>query len=290
MKSMFKMQYFCIMFLINPFRDPKPVLPVSNRHTEILLRSHPDYVCSPLLELPALAADLGIGNLSLKDERQRLRLGSFKALGGFSAIAELVMRETGIGPEEIYTINACYAARQLTFCCASSGNHGKAVAAAAGLLGAKAIVFVPEKLSARRLQGITDQQARVILVPGSYDQAVARAYHQAIANNWILVPDTSEDAADPVVGFVMDGYRVMAKELFSQLSQPPTHLVLQGGVGGMAAGIATEFRAKFPNARLSIIIVEPENAACLMESIRAGHPVSLKKQPETGISMLACYR
>ncbi len=228
---------------------------------------------TPLLEIPELAEALGVGLLHVKDERGRMGLGSFKALGAAHAIARQaadLVDAPGAPADEAAMARAL---RGTTFACASAGNHGMSVAAGAPVFGAEAVVYlahaVPESF-ARRLRA---RGARVVRAGDDYEASMAAAERDAAANGWTLLSDSSWPGYVDIPRRVMEGYLIMAAEAADALAAPPTHVVLQAGVGGMAAAVTAFVRARW-GAAPTIVVVEPVAAPALLESIRAGRPVT----------------
>ena len=272
-----------------------------------------DYRPTPLVDLRGIAERAGLGAVHIKDEGARLGLKSFKALGGAYAVLLLVLAEASrrlgrpVAPGELpraasgslalppgsasdrpgHSAVAAIAAG-MTFSCATDGNHGQSVAAGARLVGAKAVIFVHEGVSAERRRAIARFGADMREVPGSYDDAVAESKRQCEAHGWTLLSDTSWPGYTKVPALVMQGYTAMAHELRAQLAAAPTHVFLQAGVGGFAAALATSLASMFEPAP-AVVIVEPERAACLLASAEAGRPVRIDTQEPTAMAMLECY-
>jgi diaminopropionate ammonia-lyase len=266
---------------------------------------------TPLRPLAGMARAHGLGAIHLKDEGGRLGLRSFKALGGAYAVIQLVREEAATRLGRPVAIGALPRAGQcaldaaspamhgdpevrqiasaLTFACATDGNHGQSVAAGARLMGARAVIFVHEGVSAERRQSIARFGAHLCVVPGTYDDAVAESARQSLQNGWTLLSDTSWAGYTEVPRLVMQGYTLMTHELLVQLQDAPTHLFLQAGVGGFAAAVAAALPDCFAPAAPRIVIVEPSRAACLMASARAGHCVKIAAGLPTVMSMLECH-
>lgn len=237
------------------------------------IRSWPGYAPTPLRRLDGLARAAGLGALFLKDESGRFGLGSFKALGGGFAVARAVERH---GPG-------------ITVTCATDGNHGRAVAWGAARAGCRCVIFVHEGVSPGRRRAIEAFGAEVRVVAGTYDDAVRRSAEVAAAEGWVLVSDTSFAGYEEIPRDVMQGYAVMAEEALDQLADgPPTHVFLQGGVGGLAAAVAARLDRRFAAAWPRIVVVEPDRAACLLASCRAGRPVAVEGDLDTVMAGLAC--
>lgn len=254
-----------------------------------LLRDCPRYAPTPLLTLPPLAADLGVAALLVKDESRRL-LGSFKSLGGAYAALRALSAAAGTPVEDLIAREGVWAGLP-SLVCASAGNHGLAVAAAARLAGTRARIYVSSGVSATRVSRLRRQGAEIVRVEGIYDDAARAAAADGSSENTLLVADTSADPADPIVAGVMDGYRVIAGEVRSQLdaarSPRPTHLFVQAGVGGLAAAL-TDGLHSYLDAPARIVVVEPESADCVGRALAAGAPSPVEGSLATSATMLAC--
>ncbi|MBS0521892.1 MAG: diaminopropionate ammonia-lyase [Proteobacteria bacterium] len=235
----------------------------------------PDKSPTPLLPLPALAQQLGLGELRVKDESQRFGFGAFKALGGVFAVHEFVATHKDLRPADI------------VFTTASSGNHGRSVAMGAQLVGARCVIFLPKFTSAEKEAAIRARGAEVIRIDGDYDTAVAECRRQAEQKGWTIISDTSWEGYETVPRDVMRGYTVMADEIVHQWPQAPTHLLVQAGVGGLAAALIGYLWAVLPQ-RPVFIVVEPKSADCWFQSNLAGKPTLASGDAETAMGGLAC--
>lgn len=243
-----------------------------------LFRECPVHTVTPLLDLPALAASLGVGRVLVKDEGAR-PLSNFKSLGGVFAGLAALARAARVEIPALPAQGAGFALPALV--CASDGNHGLAVAAAARLAGTRARVFLPQAVPPERVERIRATGAETVPVRGTYEDAVAAAADEARGTGAILIADTSADPADQVVADVMAGYAIIAEELRAQLPASPTHLFLQAGVGGFAAAIADGVEGR-------VVVVEPEAAACVAAALASGHPVTVPGDLETVAGLLSC--
>ncbi len=235
------------------------------------------YQASPLSSSPQLAEHLGVAEIHLKDESKR-PLGSFKSLGGTFAGLEAV---------------ATQGEKARILVCASDGNHGLAVASAARYAGLPAKVFLHADVSKDRVRRIEDTGADVIIVAGTFDDAVNEAARAAEADGAILIADTSDDVNDVMTGHVMAGYGVIAGEAREQYAaqnlHKPTHLFIQAGVGGLAAAMARGLHA-FMDAPGIVVVVEPAEAACVHVAMKKGRPETIQGELRTCASMLSCGR
>ena len=260
-----------------------------------LLAICPAHMPTPLHTLPALAALQGVGAIHIKDEGQRLGLKSFKALGGAYAVIRLVLdraeQELGrsVLPNELQSAAVQAVAQTMVVTCATDGNQGKSVAAGARIAGCRSVILVHQGVSTARAQAIAAYGAQIIRFTGSYDGSVAESARLAAENGWILVSDTSWNGYEQIPLTVMQGYTIMAGEAFDALSEPPTHIFVQAGVGGMAAAVAAHAQAVYGKDMPRIVVVEPERAACLFASAKAGHMVTVPQDEPTLMGMLECY-
>ncbi|MDH4582626.1 diaminopropionate ammonia-lyase [Pseudomonas sp. BN415] len=257
-----------------------------------------DYQETPLYELRGLARRLGVSNILVKDEGQRSSLRSFKALGGAHAVVRLVLQEVGkrlgcsLQPSDLMREDVRAVARTLTLCCATDGNHGRSVAAAARVVGCRSVIFIHEGVSESRGQAIGDQGAEVIRVTGNYDDSVEHASRMAEENGWYVVSDTSWPGYEAIPTWVMQGYLVMANEALNQataLGKPVTHVFLQAGVGGYAAAITAYLVNALGEQAPRVVVVEPENAACLYASAVKRECTRIEARDSTIMGMLECY-
>ncbi|MFM2346346.1 MAG: hypothetical protein RL654_1099 [Pseudomonadota bacterium] len=256
---------------------------------------------TPAWSLPGLAASLGLAGLTVKDESERSVLGSFKALGAPHALVELVRR---LHPEAGWTAADLFAGRHaqdpalraLVVISATDGNHGRALAAAAQSLGCRCVIVLHAQVSLEREQAIAAFGAEIVRIAGDYDASVEEAARRARLNGWQVVSDTSWPGYETVPRDVMQGYGVLAEELLegrctpddAQADCPWTHVIVQGGVGGLAAGIVSHFWERFGARRPVFIAVEPEQADCLLQSARQGGPARATGSVDSVMAGLAC--
>jgi diaminopropionate ammonia-lyase len=281
--------------LVNPrFGTPGvTVLPAGGfDRAKATIMGWPDYMPTPLRDLRDMA---GVAVVRIKDEGSRFGLASFKALGGAYAVSkllagELSRRGVARSASSIDLAAGHYDActQQITVTCATDGNHGRSVAWAAGRFHCLCVIFVHETVSQGRVDAIARYGARVVRVPGNYDDAVRAADRQAKPNGWFVVSDTSYPGYTEIPRDVMQGYRLMADEAADQWTgPPPTHVFIQAGVGGAAAAVSVQMRDRFSPPPL-LIVVEPERAACLLKSARAGVASVVQGDLETIMAGLAC--
>ena len=234
---------------------------------------------TPAWSLPGLARALGLASLTVKDESRRSALGSFKALGAPNALVKLVQRRwaaQGWSGADLLAGRHAEALKDFTAISATDGNHGRALAAAAQSLGCRCVIVLHAQVSVEREQAIAAYGAEIVRISGDYDASVHEAARLAAAHGWEVVSDTSYEGYEAVPRDVMQGYGVIVDELLATVPEdgpcPWSHVVLQGGVGGMAAGIVSALWDRFGEQRPRFIVVEPEQADCLLQSALQGRP------------------
>lgn len=257
--------------------------------------SWPGYAATPLVALAALARSIGVAAIDYKDERGRFGLGSFKALGGAYAVANVLRRRAaaasgraGVTSTQLLAGEFADVVRATTVTCATDGNHGRSVAWGAQLFGCRCVIFVHEHVSEGRRAAIAAYGAEVREVKGNYDDAVRHAAATAHASGWTVVSDTSYPGYRDIPQDVMHGYGVMAAEIEAQCARPPTHVFAQAGVGALAAAICAHFWLAWGERRPSFVVVEPLRADCVYRSVAAGRPVAVGGSLETVMAGLAC--
>lgn len=235
-----------------------------------LISQCPVYSPTPLLESEELANQSGVKRCWVKNEAERMKLGSFKALGGAYAIAQMILDKCG--ESDPFSEISQKTAAEMTFITASAGNHGLSVAAGARVFGAKAVIVLSETVPEGFATRIRQTGAEVVRTKGNYEDSVDYAMKAADDNDWLLLADGSWQGYTERPALIMEGYTVLAEECrteFSETGQWPSHVFLQAGVGGMAAAVAAHIR-EFWAEQPQIIVVEPEAAPCLLRSVEAG--------------------
>ncbi|MBY4675814.1 diaminopropionate ammonia-lyase [Marinobacterium arenosum] len=255
----------------------------------------PGYSVTPLHAFDALAASAGLGKIWYKDEAQRFSLKSFKALGGAYAVARqlqnIIEQNTGTRPSIGDLLEGRYQSEvsELVVSCATDGNHGRSVAWGAQIFGCGCVIYIHRDVSEGRKQAMEAFGAEVIRIDGNYDDSVKLADSEAKAHNRIIVSDTSYEGYMDIPKDVALGYTVMLSELVEQLDgEIPTHVFVQGGVGGLASAVCGYFWDLWGERRPRCVIVEPEQANCLQLSAQAGKPVVVEGSLDTLMAGLAC--
>jgi len=250
---------------------------------------------TPAWPLPRLAARLGVAQVVVKDESKRSTLGSFKVLGAPVALLRLVLRrwpQRGWTPADLLAGRHADALRGFVVVSATDGNHGRALAAAAKSIGCRCVIVLHAQVSEEREAPIAALGAEIVRIRGNYDESVEEAARLARANGWEVVSDTSYEGYEDVPRDVMQGYGILADELLENSPAgapcPFTHVIVQGGVGGLAAGVVSHFWERYGAARPTFIVVEPEQADCLLQSARSGRPDRATGSVDSVMAGLAC--
>ena len=229
------------------------------------------YSPTPLISLNKLSKELNLKNIFYKDENKRFDLKSFKALGGAYAVEKVTK-----GNKDIVVATA------------TAGNHGRSVAWGARRLGLKCKIFISEFVSEARGQAMTDLGADVIKVKGNYEQSLIECIKQSTDNNWQIVQDVAWKDYMLVPKYTMAGYSVMMKEIIDQInSEKITHIILQAGVGGMAGAMVAGIARYLDNIPVTIV-VEPDSAACVLESIKTGKIEKIDIKRESLMGGMSC--
>jgi len=268
-------------FAANPFRDHPPQWDdtitgvFADPDIPVVHQSLPEYHPTPLVTLPGLARRLGVKQILIKDEAHRFGLKAFKALGATYAIYRFINKELisrgapPIPPSDFYRTTGIIPPDTITFSTATDGNHGRGVAWAARKLGQRAVIYMPANTVAARINNIKAEGAEVIVVDGTYDDAVATSAEQADKHGWQIISDTSWPGYTDIPRWIMAGYTTMFGEV--QQQQPPDTKIdlvfVQAGVGALAAAAAWYYNREHYSSRPTLVTVEPTDADCLLESI-----------------------
>jgi diaminopropionate ammonia-lyase len=280
--------------------DAREVLggPAPDRAPLAFHRRLPGYEETPLVDAPGIAEALGVGKVWVKDESARLGLPAFKVLGASWAVYKaLEERLPGGAFGDWETVEELKEKleplRPLDLVAATDGNHGRALARVAGLLGLGARIFVPEEMVAARREAIAGEGAEVIVVKGTYDEAVERSYEEA-GERSLVVSDMSWPGYERIPSWVIEGYSTMLWEIDDELERrgeaDPDLVVVQVGVGAFAAAVTRHFRGPQRSRHPKLLGVEPAGAACLLESVAAGRIVSVPGPHDSIMAGLNCGR
>ena len=228
------------------------------------------YSPTPLIKLDKLNKKLKLKNIFYKDESKRFHLKSFKALGGAYAVEDISKGK-----------------KNIVISSATAGNHGRSVAWGAQRLGLDCRIFVSQYVSDTRVKEIEKFGAVVTRVKGDYESSLNECIRQTKKNKWHIVQDVSNKNYKYVPQLTMAGYSIMIKEISKQTNQYITHVFLQAGVGGMAAGSVAGIARYFKRIP-KIIVVEPKDAACVLKSIEAKKMKKIKIKKESIMGGMSC--
>ena len=229
------------------------------------------YSPTPLLSLNKLSKELNLNNIFYKDENKRFDLKSFKALGGAYAVEKVTK-----GNKDIVVATA------------TAGNHGRSVSWGARRLGLKCKIFISEFVSEARGKAMSDLGADVIKVKGNYEQSLIECIKQSTENNWQIVQDVAWKDYMTVPKYTMAGYSVMMREIIDQInSEQISHIILQAGVGGMAGAMVAGIARYLDNIPVTLV-VEPDSAACVLESIKTGKIEKIDIKRESLMGGMSC--
>jgi diaminopropionate ammonia-lyase len=274
-----------VLVYANPHRVPLPLAARVGTGPREFHRKLPGYAVSPLVAAPALAGELGLDDLWVKDESSRLELPSFKILGASWAVSRLLVDRFGVPDDAtLDDLRAALAVSEpVSFVAATDGNHGRAVARMARLLGCGCRILVPLGTAAARITDIESEGATVEVVHGTYDDAVAAS--AALADDDVLVvSDTSWDGYVDVPARVIEGYSTIFAEVDEQLGADAVDLVIVPmGVGALTAAVVAHYAA-----HAAIVAIEPLTAACGLASARAGTPTFVPGPHDSIMAGLNC--
>ena len=279
--------------VVNPLAGPVPRVEVPTAEVLAFHRRLPGYEPTPLLSVPALAERLGVASLLVKAESSRFGLPAFKMLGASWAVYQALRERLGADPEPWHDVDELAERlsplRPFTLVAATDGNHGRAVARMARLVGLGARIFVPAGTTDARIAGIASEGAEVIVVPGNYDTAVARSAEEEGPRS-AVISDTSWPGYREVPRWVTEGYSTMFAEIDSSLAaagrRQPDAVVVPIGVGALAA--AAVEHAQRHGSRGTLVGVEPTDAACATASALAGELVTLRGEQHSIMAGLNC--
>ena len=229
------------------------------------------YSQTPLIELNKLSKQLSLNKIFYKDEGKRFNLKSFKALGGAYAVEKIAKNN-----------------KNIIVSTATAGNHGKSVAWGAKRLNLKCKSFISEYVSDARGEAMAKLGADVIKIKGNYENSLIECIKQSTKNNWQIIQDVAWKNYTTVPKYTMAGYAVMMKEIKNQINKNKiSHIILQAGVGGMAAAMIAGISRYLKNIPTTIV-VEPDSAACVLESIRIGKIKKIDVKRESLMGGMSC--
>jgi len=252
------------------------------------------YKATPVHALEQIAEHAGIASLYYKDESARFGLGSFKALGGAYAVLRYLAttlsntKNAAVSMSSIREGHWRNDAASITVTSATDGNHGRSVAWGARQAGCSCHIFIHRDVSKGREMAMVKLGASITRIDGDYDESVRACAKAAQENGWQVISDTSYAGYEDVPLDVMTGYTMMVSELIEQLPAAPSHIIIQAGVGGLAAAVSAAFWASLGEQMPKVIIVESSFSACVQESLLSNKPAAVPIENETMMAGLSC--
>ena len=259
--------------------------------------AHPELAPTPLRSLPALAASLGLGAVSVKDESARFELNAFKIVGVRYAIHRLMSEsDRGAGSEA-----RLGGTSKRGVVCATAGNHGRAVARVASEHGLPCTVFVsgagrggftrgsakPRRPRRRDEGGRRHGRGGSRIVRG---RRAPRSRTRSDDRRRSSSPTCRGRATRRSRDSSFRDTRKILEEAYGQWRRTPDVIVVQGGVGGLVCAAASWCAWRFGAARPFVIACEPDGAACLLASAEAGKPIALEGPMQTCMAGLRCAK
>jgi len=260
----------------------------------------PGYQPTPLVTLPGSAKKLGVKEILVKDESHRFGIKAFKALGASYAIYRFLKKQweskfsEPFSPQLFQDRKAIFRPGEYTFCAATDGNHGRAVAWTAGKLGQRAVIYMPDNTAQARIDAITSEGASVELAGRTFDDCVKRCTADAKANGWQEIADTAYPGYMEIPRSILLGYSTIFRELEISINGEAAADVdivfLPAGVGGLAAAGTSYYTLKYGKNRPKLVCVEPAEADCFLESVLsgAGEPVCTRGDQHSIMAGLNC--
>ena len=142
-------------------------------------------------------------------------------------------------------------------------------------------------MSETRVCEIEKFGAEVIRVKGNYEDSLKECKKQSKKNNWKIIQDVSTKNYKYIPQLTMAGYSIMIKEISKQTNHYITHIFVQAGVGGLAAGVVAGV-AKYFKRIPKIIVVEPDRADCVLQSVKANKLKKIKIKKESIMGGMSC--
>ncbi|MCU0289108.1 MAG: diaminopropionate ammonia-lyase [Acidobacteria bacterium] len=258
------------------------------------------YAPTPLVPLPRRAEKLAIKELYVKDESSRFGIKAFKAIGASYAIYRFLKTRweerfnTSFDEKIFNDPDKIKKLGSFTFCAATDGNHGRAVAWTANKIKQRAVIYMPENTAPARIENIHIENGEVVLVPGTFDDCVVKCAHDAEANGWQAISDTAYPGYTEIPKYIMLGYTTIFRELENTLNTPGKALIdfvfLPAGVGGLAAAGTAYYVLRYGPNRPRLICVEPSDCDCFLESVKYGNgnPLPTRGNQVTIMAGLNC--
>lgn len=242
-------------------------------------QSLPGYATTRLVQVPELAVELGVAKVFVKEESSRLGLPAFKVLGASYAISRALSAR--LGHDEALPLGELRERVQgVRLVAATDGNHGRAVAHMARLLGVRATIYTPRDITRAAKDAIEGEGAHRVEMNAGYDDVVLAAA-ASVDDDAVLIQDTSWSGYEQIPTWIVDGYSTLLVEADQQASgtgsRPFDVVLVPVGVGSLAEAVVRHYRsgASAP----SVVSVEPTAAPAILASLRAGEPLTVATSP-----------
>jgi diaminopropionate ammonia-lyase len=250
---------------------PHPATVPAPADTLAFHRALPGYEATPLVRSADLANELGLDDVFVKDESSRFGLPAFKFLGASWAIAQMLGGSSDV--DELRAEASRQGIRRLTT--ATAGNHGRAVARMASMLGLASTIYMPSSTAQARRDAVASEGAEVVVVDDDYEAAVDESIRDAAADPAARAVNDGDLREDSPMGeWVIQGYGTLwaeAAEALAAAGATVDLVVVQLGVGAFASsGIRWAISRGIP-----AVGAEPAGSACVATSVEAGEPVTL---------------
>jgi diaminopropionate ammonia-lyase len=245
-------------------------------------KSLPNYSVTPLIELPTIAAELGVGRVFIKDESARMNLSAFKILGAAWAVAQALT--DGANPADIDDVKtAIDTDNKPTLVAATDGNHGRAVAHMAMRLGLECTIVIPDGVSEQAINNIAGEGAEITIIDGNYDEAVELAKEiTSTLDNAIHIQDMSWPGYEQIPSWIIEGYTTLCAETDDQLrelgSGAADLVAAPVGVGAFLHSVLAHYRSQ-PGRNPVVLSVEAIGASCVLQSLKNGELTSVDTVP-----------
>ncbi len=260
--------------------DCRKVFPKQTGNALEFHRQLSGYAPTPLHDLRHLAKALKIGRLLVKDESYRFGLNAFKVLGASYATFRFLKQaweekySDVFTPQTFFETDVSATLGEFVFTAATDGNHGRAVAWTAKTLGQKSVIYIPSFSTPARIENLRKEGAEVVVVEGTYDDAVEQCTQDAAKYGRHIISDTAWPGYEVIPSWIVEGYQTLFEEAQTQykaLGIPkPDVVFLQTGVGGLSAAGTWFFVKTYGESGPKLVCVEPTSADCVLESVLIG--------------------
>jgi diaminopropionate ammonia-lyase family len=238
----------------------------------------PNFAKTPLHSLDDLSQGLGVKSVFVKDESDRLGLPAFKILGAsWGCFRAIIVKLHLLTESSLDEVARAAKTEGIVLYTASAGNHGRALAAMARILGVPAHIYVPNSTGAEAVRRIESEGAVVTRSQLDYDGAVMEAWAESETKaGGLFVQDASFEGYHDIPRWIVQGYSTMLSEVEEQLAEQGLEhglVVTPVGVGSLAHAVVRH--CKSGDRQCAVMTVEPDTASCLYASLKAGRPTSV---------------